>query len=62
MKEKHERFGAVTGCDIVELDPIGCDIPMTTKLLVQQTIWRNCTNLRKKREKKTPIGSVEKKT
>ena len=42
MKEKHERFGVVTGCDIVELDPMGCDILMATKLFVQQTIRRNC--------------------
>ena len=45
MKEKHERLGAVTSCDIVELDPIGCDVLMATKTPVQQTIRRNCTKL-----------------
>ena len=42
MNEKHERLGAVTSCDIVELDPIGRDILMATKTPVQQTIRRNC--------------------
>ena len=45
MKEKHERLGAVTSCDIVELDPIGCDVLMATKTPVQQTIRRNCVIL-----------------
>ena len=42
MEEKHERFGAVTSHDIVELDPIGRDILMATKTPIQQTIRRNC--------------------
>ena len=42
MYEEHERLGAVTSCDIVELDPIGGDILVTTKTAIQQTVWRNC--------------------
>ena len=42
MYEEHERLGAVPSCDIVELDPIGCHILMTTKTTIQQTIWWNC--------------------
>ena len=41
VEQEHEWFGGVSGRDIVELDPIGSHIPVSTQTWVQQTRWRD---------------------
>ena len=41
MEKQHERFGAVSGSDKVELDPIGCHVLVGAQGWIQQAGGRD---------------------